>query len=296
MLITDLLNTLFDQSDYATITILRSLHKRKTTYANKYSILIHYDIFDKHVKNIKQISEDGKLKMMKQITTIDTNMDIICISAREGHIEAVKYLMSIGTEYNEDNFFDRGGVLHHCIRRDHFCMVKYLMSVIKLTYLLRPLICLCAEYGRLEMVKYIVSFGDKYVTDFRCDFGRSEIDYGFKTSAINGHLSCVIYFVENGADVNYGNAFMECAKRGHLDVIKYLVSKGVDVNTDWGLPVLFAAISGHLKVVEYLISKGAFVNVTQRFASVGNVFDYCEEFGYHEIAKCLRRGVNGTKN
>jgi len=48
MLIPDLLNILFDQSDYKTIIMLSSLHKRKTTYACKYSLLSRYGQFDKN--------------------------------------------------------------------------------------------------------------------------------------------------------------------------------------------------------------------------------------------------------
>jgi len=43
MLIPDLLNIIFDQSNYKTIIMLSSLHKRKTAYACKYSLLSRYN-------------------------------------------------------------------------------------------------------------------------------------------------------------------------------------------------------------------------------------------------------------
>jgi len=48
MLIPDLLNILFDQSNYKTVIMLSLLHKRKTTYACKYSLLSRYNKLNKN--------------------------------------------------------------------------------------------------------------------------------------------------------------------------------------------------------------------------------------------------------
>jgi len=218
MLIPDLLNTLFDQSDYSTLMTLCALNRRKTTYALKYSLLIHYDIFDNmFIKNINPISYKneqiirticsvGKLKTIKHIATTPRTINIAYIySAEHGHFNAVKYLIGLGANLN-----------FTCL-----CMsVRMGMGA----YLR------CARNGKLSMMKYLEHHG---VYHGSC----SEMRF----SARYGHLNVVKYLIgiylnmpiERACNMIYittiGDAMVECAKNGHLEIVKCLMNAGNEV-------------------------------------------------------------------
>ena len=86
-----------------------------------------------------------------------------------------------------------------------------------------------AQYGRLDMVRYLVKKGASFSA--RDNHGGTALHY-----AAEGHLDVVRYLVENGADVHardtiFGSTALHVAAfYGHLAVVKYLVGQGADAH------------------------------------------------------------------
>jgi ankyrin repeat protein len=121
---------------------------------------------------------------------------------------------------------------------------------------------------------------------------------------MDGKTQAVVYFLENGIDVNLRGthqetALMYAASRGHLDTVKVLLARGADVNVrdETGLTALMAALSSRQSsaVPFELLDHGAEVNTVSReyhtalILAVGN--------GMPEVAKrliVLGADVNAT--
>jgi len=120
MLIPDLLNIIFDQSNYCTLSGLSSLHKRKTTYANKYSLLRYYT---------STVSQDEScLKILKYACPQmhdDVVIKCMIFNAENGNLEAVKYFISIGVNIHACG----DGAIKCSAFNGKLKMVKYLISV-----------------------------------------------------------------------------------------------------------------------------------------------------------------------
>src|SRR6185369_2961863 len=84
-------------------------------------------------------------------------------------------------------------------------------------------ICIAAEYGHIEIVKYLFERG----ADIRI-----YSDMALRYSAQNGHLQVVKYLIENGAYVHAINDSSLCysAENGHLSVVEYLLYQGADIH------------------------------------------------------------------
>jgi len=221
MLIPDLLNILFDQSDYQTLTILRSINRRKTFYANKYSLLTSYE-FRKHHPHDKKIYLLGRMKVIKQQAK---NMDIhkrndhmLRWCAIKNHLEAVKYLISIGANIHAKD-----------------------------DYLLR----IFASRGQLQVVKYLVHNGANI-------HAQSDVALGWAVR--QGHLETAKYFIQLGCTEFVTSAMLVAAKHGRTNVVRHFIENGVDVHIADDYALRISAKNQHMETVEYLISVGADVH------------------------------------
>jgi len=157
MLIPDLLNALFDQSDYQALTTLRSLDKRKTKYANKYSLLSHYFIGMVKNINLNDVCEHGFLKCMTNLTCVNMNTEyVLCSCILNGHLELVKYVVDAGANVHAKNNI----ALLWSVEYGHLEIIKYLISVgadihARDEFALRW----SAECMNLNLVKYLVCVG-----------------------------------------------------------------------------------------------------------------------------------------
>ena len=110
---------------------------------------------------------------------------------------------------------------------------------------------LVAEYGHLDIVKYLIERGADIHT---CD------DYSLRIASCCGHLKVVQYLIENGADIHANDiqfsitchALRLACWNGHLDVVKCLLKNGADIpDMDLGNPSTYEYY-GHLEIVEYM--------------------------------------------
>jgi len=179
MLIPDLLNTLFDQCDYGDLIVLRSLNKRKTNYANRYSLLRYYEQ-TKHT--VESVCDNGNIKTVKHII-FHTHVRDFALgwSSFGGHLEVVKYLVSVGANIHADN----AHALRWSAENGHLEVVKFLVSIganihADDDFAFRW----SAENGHLEVVKYLVNIGANI---------HAYDDYALRWSTTNGHPEVIEY-------------------------------------------------------------------------------------------------------
>ena len=122
-----------------------------------------------------------------------------------------------------------------------------------------------AEYGKLDMAKYLVENGAD-VND-RDDYEYLPIHY----AAMSGNLELIKYLIDKGAALyakGYGGAsVLHIAMSSDPDpaVFKYLISMGCDVNArdDYGSSVLHWAVQyGNVDLIKFLVAKGADITAT----------------------------------
>ena len=79
-----------------------------------------------------------------------------------------------------------------------------------------------------------------------------------------GHLKCVHFLIQAGADVNHSRHLIEAAENGHAMCVSLLLQGGADVNETsvmGNTPLIAASGKGHFQCVEILTQSGASVNV-----------------------------------
>lgn len=158
----------------------------------------------------KKIQKEGK---------DNENNKILLEKAKEGEIEVVKYLVSLGGDIHAYN----DGALRWSAENGHLDVVKYLVSLgadinVEEGYVLRW----SAHNGHLEVVEYLISQGAEIDACDNC---------ALKWSAEYGQIEVVKYLVSQGADIyaEFDEALRKSAATGHLNVVKYLVKEGAKI-------------------------------------------------------------------
>ncbi len=108
-------------------------------------------------------------------------------ASKNGHLEIVKYLVSLGADIRSDDDY----AIRYASCNCHFEVVKYLISIganfrSNDDYAVRH----ASKNGQLETVKYLVSVGANI---------RSNDDYAVRRALKNSHLEVVNYLVSLGA-------------------------------------------------------------------------------------------------
>jgi len=265
MLIPDLLNILFDQADFPTIVLLGLLNKRRTTYANKYSLLNRYNLVGERANScLLKNCDYGRLKVIKYLVNNGANIDKnrvrdgmyysldayhnispICensleISSSRGNLEIIKYLLDCGAKAKvcASNI----DVLIRAVESECLQLVKYFACAeshnsITLDDALRSSV----KSGSIDITKYLVDIGAN-VKSLRTE------DY----YAENGNLEMIKYLHNLGADINQGLMIMS-AENGHLEVVKYLIGIGINPRADEDRVLKLSLKNGQTHVARYLM-------------------------------------------
>jgi len=293
MLIVDLLNILCDQSDYGTLVMLASLHKRQTAYANKYSLLRYY--VNGCVNNVGTICVNGSIKMLKHVANdIDINAGIYYESytyrlwwnsITNGHLEIAKYVvMVLGGNVDDYNSY----VLQLGAGFGRLDMVKYLTSMVtNADDLLQHALSFSASGNHLETMKYLIKHSISVGANVKkivnralkwcANVGHSTIIKVRRGDGIQSHegpairfgenycdLKAIEYLVSIGADVHYdGDEYVlrQSVGLGRWHMVKYFVSIGADVHSNNEYALRMAVRSGDLEIVKFLINAGADIHV-----------------------------------
>jgi len=245
MLIPDLLNIVFDQADFLLLTCLRSLNKRKTTYANKYSLLSQYNGFAKDVKHAQ--NKNGGWFRIRQRQWYHN----VRASYYGAMLKAIKYAMTQNVDLNYG--FD---LVESSIRGNNIETAKFLLSC-GVELFNGTVLMICAEAGNIKMVKYLASIG------YDITFDGYDGYYALSVSAIHGHYEFVKYLVENCVNIRESNALILAAKHNHFNIAEYLVNMGADINRKdgFGNDALTECLNkNNQNIAKYLVSVGADVH------------------------------------
>jgi len=160
MLIPDLFNFLIDQSDYVSLVMMCALNKRKTNYANKYSLAKYYHNVGKQfingIYNVQRLCYRGKLKIIKLLASNMSKYELDrCLVWT---IEKLNMFNITAIYFNADL------AMHFDDRREnninHMELVKYLVSIgVDIHYSFDSATWMSATINSLQLVKYFVSIG-----------------------------------------------------------------------------------------------------------------------------------------
>jgi ankyrin repeat protein len=188
---------------------------------------------------------DQQLHVLKTLRLKKESLEDWFQSAcRNGHLEVVKYLVSLGVDIH---VWEEYGFRWACMN-GHLEVVKYLVSLgVNIHTMEEWGFRLACQNGHLEVVKYLVSLG--------VDIHAME-EWGFRSACENGHLEVVKYLVSLGVDIHADDeaGFRWACKNGHLEVVKYIVPLGVDIHVWEERGFRWAQMNGHLEVVNFLKS------------------------------------------
>jgi len=264
MLIPDLLNILFDQCDYPNLITLKSLNKRQTNYAHKYSILREFNNMPPkyNLKMIKHMINNhlrtcwamfnysainNHMEMMKYLVENDECVwrltSIINVAARNGNLSIMVYLHS--RHMNVDECVLLNGVIG-----GNFAVIKYLMeNNAKADY---DVFMACANNGNLDNLKYVIGNTNELPQCYK--------DNMAERCAELGNLEMMKYLIDIGADERL-HLLRISARKGYMNITKYLINKGIDVFADDNIVLKDCVRYNAFEMVEYLISIGGDVNV-----------------------------------
>jgi len=242
MLIIDLLNLVFDQSDYSTLTTLRTVNKRKTNYANKYSIMIHYD------------SASCSRKKLKIVEYAVNNSNPNDHAAKHKHptcSKCIKCVMCFTCKCLTCVMYEKH--LKHARRAEIFDGNHKLLSHNKIDIAF----VLSAYNGCIEIVKYLVGIGANV-------HNGALLKAAMFSSVRKGHLETLKYIVSVGPNV-HNDALLKAALLssidGNLEILKYLVMVGANIRDKIDYALILCVRHGHLEIAKYLVSIGANIMV-----------------------------------
>lgn len=225
----------------------------------------HFDI-------VKCLCENGA---SIELTRECDGATALAAAAQDGHVHIVEYLV----EEHHANIFAATSygltVLGEAAINGHAGTVRVLLShdhhADDLQLELSNVLCQSVLYGRLEIVKLLVTKG----ADIDTVYGVSDGDTldritltPLAIAAMTGNVEIVQYLCENGADVEGvtdGNetALFLAAEKGYLDVVEYLVNER-NANLECAncapfnfTPVEVATCHGNDDVVQFLLGSGA---------------------------------------
>jgi hypothetical protein len=186
----------------------------------------------------------------------------------KGNLAEVKRLVAAGCDKNRLNY----NIVKFCAIYGHVDIMKYLISIgyrpqIKIQnkdYSLKW----AAMNGHLELVKYLI-------LDEHCDYALNH-NYAFRYAAGNGHLEVIKYLstlVKCDHRSNSDHALRLAASNGHVDAVDFLITMGCDVRS-----LDFAAVKNALKnerfdVIKYFATTCE--SISTRFMMSLCCVEYC---------------------
>ena len=251
--------------------------------------ILHVAAYRGNLDIIKYIYENRE-KYPSMYCTCTVSMDI---AAEYGHLEIVKYLLTIGIKCNKET-------MYRACENGHSEVVKFLKENCRVVVDDRAL-SLAIEYCHLELIKYLYSIrvtcrnrnisdavkqGRLDIIQFLHDNSRGEKWWcngiSLDIAAKNGHLEVLKYIHENGIEISYPSftALRLAVENGHLEVIKFLYSIGKTIDHyNLEKAMLIAIEKGYLEVVKFLYSFSSLCS--------SDIINNAASYGHLEIVQFL---------
>ena len=99
----------------------------------------------------------------------------------------------------------------------------------------------CVKHGNLDCLIFVRAHGVAWS------------NLTVRDAAAGGHLSCLRYALEHGADRDMDDAVEFTINGGHLECLRYLVERGAKL---WSDLFFYCATYGHLDCMAYLHEQG----------------------------------------
>ncbi|MBN9543300.1 MAG: ankyrin repeat domain-containing protein, partial [Alphaproteobacteria bacterium] len=247
--------------------------KQEDIEAYRYSelliVLNNKDLWDKDFLELERVIRSLPQNELDVIS--ENHNKLIHLSAYQGNIEAVKYLIEKGIDPNSQDYY-YSTPLHDAAIRGHLPVVRYLVengaNVNAIEFFNFTPLHGAALKGHLEVLKYLIENGANI------NAIASNNTSVVSLAAGRGHLEIVKYIKENGADINVKDvhdrtSLHEAALGGHFEVVKYLVENGINIHQEEAkthkTALYNASINGHLKIVKYLVKNGANINTADNY-------------------------------
>ena len=205
--------------------------------------------------------------LYKNIFNIEQLNNNLLIASEKGHLDVVKFLISIGGDINHQDQYGRN-------------------SLISASY-----------HGHLNILKYLIKDCYAYI-----DFTNNLVNNVLNAACNKGYLHIVKLLVkEFNADITftnqYGdNALTKASENGHLEIVRFFVNECGTTIDDHNYALMYASAYGRLDIVKFFIKKsGTDITYTDEFGE--NALSYAC-IGYHsiDVVKYLVNKCNGNTN
>jgi ankyrin repeat protein len=245
-----------------------------------------FSCFDGNLSDVKFLIESGANSEAKN----NSGVTPLHKAAMGGHLEIVQFLIEQQGFEKETIDYQNQRPLDLAISFNRLPVVKYLIGAgcnMKRTDQNRTM-QKAIKNGHLAIVKFLHS-SQGYNLD-PLDWGKRT---GLHHMAKRNNLEGVLYFLENGANINavnlHGNTPLHCsATKGFLGIVKALIDHGAIVdptNLSENTPLMWAAEKGHLDVVKFLAEKGSSIRATSKEGRTACHF--AAENGHLEVVQFL---------
>ncbi|ANB50956.1 putative ankyrin repeat protein [Powai lake megavirus] len=204
----------------------------------------HNNIIKKNAGGlIYHAAEYGHLEIVKYLISIKpkigkNNCGAIRIAFINCHLDVVKYLVSVGTPVNNINEYAasiicRGSYhYHHPIEKKIEC-IKWIIEEMGMTHYTKAIAIKAFGYGHAAIIEYLISVGfDINIID------SVALDY----VCINDYIECLDILIKHGIDITMNNnrAIKLSAQESSFKVLCKLISLGVNYRIDDDFPMKIA--------------------------------------------------------
>lgn len=209
------------------VECLKCLLKNKAPKRDDNDDLISLAIRNENLECLKFLMENGWEKSDKLINSTICEFEL----DESVRLEIIKYLHSIGCEFNDSCALAADCEVFDCLKFAH-------TNGCELT---TETACIASDTGNLECLKYVHENGIQLNDEM------------LRLSIVNGNLDCLKYCHENGVKLESQHCLI-AAENGKLNCLKYCHQNGYKINED----VLNKALEHkHFNCVEYALNNGA---------------------------------------
>ena len=216
------------------------------------------------------------------------NYGLIYYAINNENLEILKYLISIGCEFNY--VYGKLTPFQYAFCHGHIKIAKYLYSIgVDIYFCSIPdntTLTLAIYHGSLEVIKFLVS-----ECNYNINEAKNELQNPLLVSMLRNKFDIFKYLIECGADIeatieNGINILMFILinfNHEYFKFLEYLVLMGINLNTpmqDCSI-LTFAVLKNNLELIKLLLNSGACF--TENYSEISCAISY----HYNEMAKYL---------